>query len=179
MTKRLADAKIKAARSTPQESKRLHDIYLAHLEIASNKASTNALEIQLVAESKAGKAAVIIMDTSPSETCLGGECGEDKWIKQVEMTNTFQVIRVHGTVRWKDHGSGNVGAALLLKRANLKTGQKMERLDLAELARGSPPNEATTVTFDFKPDGRNPFWQRGAAGNCMAVITSEFYLTMP
>merc|ERR1712032_1727311 len=41
--------------------------------------------------------------------------------------------------------------------------------DLAEYARGSSPNEVTTVKFDIKPDDQNPFWQTGATGESLVL----------
>ena len=179
ITEQRAVANIKAARSTPQESKRLQAIYMAHLEIASKEASIAGLKMRLAAENKAGKAASIIMDEFPSGTRVGGARAEEEGFHRRKMANTFQVIRVYGHVRWKDHGSGDATAKLILKRGEFRdkfrTEGKLEWLYLAEYARGSCPNEVTTVVFDFKPDEQNPFWLRGSAGNGMSAIPSGFY----
>ena len=87
------------------------------------------------------------------------------------MPNNFQVIRVHGRVKWEFHGPGDDTAELILKRG---ANQHYGVLDLAKYARGSPPDEVTTVDFDFTPDERTPFWQRGVAGKIL--VYSHFLL---
>ena len=124
-----------------------------------------ALEIRLAAENKAGKVRSIILTRFPWGTHSGKEFDEDREMempREMEMLNNFQVIRVHGHVRWKDHGSGDSSAVLILKRRNKK--QIFGELDLAEYARGSSTDKFTLVQFDFEPHVQNPFWQRGAAG---------------
>ena len=113
----------------------------------------------------------ITFDKRPSKTLIGNVFCDDEEIQPKEMPNNFQVIRVHGRVTWEFHGPGDDTAALMLKRrANLS----LEQLDLAEYARDSSPDGVTTVHFDFKPDEKNPFWQRGAAGKIL--VDSHFLL---
>ena len=87
------------------------------------------------------------------------------------MPNNFQVIRVHGRVTWEFHGPGDDTAELILKRG---ANQHYGVLDLAKYAVGSPTDEVTTVDFDFMPDERTPFWQRGVAGKIL--VYSHFLL---
>ena len=110
------------------------------------------------------KSKTIIFDKFPSNTLIGDEFGEEQGFQIRKMANNFQVIRVHGRVRWKYRGSDDDAAVLTLKRGNFRTQQNLKQLELAEYARGTSPDEATTVEFDFEPDVQNPFWQRGAAG---------------
>ena len=104
----------------------------------------------------------MIFDKVPSGTLHGDGFAEDIGLQQETMRFEFRVVRVQGRVRWKDHDSGDPSAMLTLKRRTKK--QLFGELELAEYARGSSPDEVTTVQFDFKPHVQDPFWQQGATG---------------
>ena len=114
----------------------------------------------------------MIFDKFPSGTLHGDGFGGDKGFKkQLEkMSSQFRVVRVQGRVRWKDHGSGDPSAVLRLKRR--KSRRIFGELDLAKYARGSSPDEVTTVEFDFKPDKQSPFWHPGPTGKFMPDLCS-------
>ena len=114
----------------------------------------------------------MIFDKFPSGTLHGDGFGEDKGLKkQLEkMSSQFRVVRVQGRVRWKDHGSGDPSAVLRLKRR--KSRRIFGELDLAKYARGSSPDEVTTVEFNFKPPEQNSFWQQGATGKVAPDLRS-------
>ena len=108
----------------------------------------------------------VLFDKFPSVKLIGGVFEDEVGFDLKKMAFDFRIVRVHGRVRWKDHGSGEACAMLILKRGFLKkqTDKKMTELDLAKYARGSSPDETTTVTFDLEPDDQNPFWQTGGTG---------------
>ena len=114
----------------------------------------------------------MIFDKFPPGILHGDGFGEDKGLKkQLEkMSSQFRVVRVQGRVRWKDHGSGDPDAVLTLKRKTKK--RIFGELELAEYARGSSPDEVTTVEFDFKPRVQDPFWQQGATGKVAPDLCS-------
>ena len=87
------------------------------------------------------------------------------------MPTNFQVVRVHGHVKWKCHDPGDEAAELTLRR---NANHNYEQLDLAEYAVGSPTDEVTTVEFNFELDERTLFWQRGVAGKIL--VDSHFLL---
>ena len=104
-------------------------------------------------------------DEFPSGKRIGNEFEEEEGFGKETMKSEFRIVRVQGHVRWKDHGSGESCAELILKRGFLKPHKKvLGELILAEYARGSSPNEVTTVKFDLKPDGQNSVWQTGGTG---------------
>ena len=117
---------------------------------------------------------IVIFNKVPSGTLRGNDFAEDENLQVQKMRFDFRVVRVHGHVRWKDHGSGDAIAALKLKRGNFITGQNLAQLDLAGYARGSSPDAVTAVDFDFKPDEHNSFWRRGVAGKYLAAIPFGF-----
>ena len=106
--------------------------------------------------------ATVFFDKFPSVKLIGNEFVEEVGFDRKDMAFDFRIVRVHGRVRWKDHGSGEACAVLTLKRNTKK--QMLGELDLAEYARGSSPDEVTTVKFDLRPDEQNPFWQTGGTG---------------
>ena len=113
---------------------------------------------------------IVIFDKVPSGTLHSDGFADDTGLQQEKMRFDFLVIRVQGRVRWKDHGSGDPDAVLGLKRRNKK--QIFGELELAEYARGSSPDEFTTVEFDLKPRAQNPFWQQGATGKVAPDLCS-------
>ena len=115
--------------------------------------------------------ATVLFDKFPSGKLIGDEFAEEVGFDKKDMAFDFQIVRVHGRVRWKDHGSGEACAVLTLKRRTKK--QILGELDLAEYDRGSSPDEVTTVKFDLKPDDQNPFWQSGATGTFESDLHSR------
>ena len=118
---------------------------------------------------------VILFCTAPRNTLVGDAFDQEKGLQVKKIPFNFQVVRVQGRVRWKDHGSGDARAALILKRGTLKPKQILGRLDLAKYARGSTADEFTTAEFDFdmsnnqSPDQLDSFWKEGAAGAVVYV----------
>ena len=113
---------------------------------------------------------IVIFDEVPSGTFHSDGFAEDKGFQQKKMRFKFRVVRVQVRVRWKDHGSGDPDAGLGLKRRNKK--QIFGKLELAEYARGSSPDEVTTFESDFKPHVSNSFWQQGATGKVAPDLCS-------
>ena len=115
--------------------------------------------------------ATVLFDKFPSGKLFGNGFEEEIGFDKKNMAFDFRIVRVHGRVRWKDHGSGEACAVLTLKRNTKK--QMLGELELAEYARGSSPDEVTTVKFDFKPDEQNPFWQTGGTGKFESDLHSR------
>ena len=101
-------------------------------------------------------------DKFPSVKLIGDVFEDQVGFDMKKMAFDFRIVRVHGHVRWKDHGSGEPCAMLTLKRGSLNT--KMAQLDIAEYDRGSSSGDVATVKFDLRPDEQNPFWQTGGTG---------------
>ena len=116
--------------------------------------------------------ATVLFDKFPSGKLFGNGFEEEIGFDRKDMEFDFRIVRVHGRVRWKDHGSGDPCAVLTLKRGMAKK-QKWTELYLAEYARGSSPDEVTTAKFDLKPDEQNPFWQTGATGKFESDLHSR------
>ena len=95
----------------------------------------------------------------PITTIRGGAFAYNKPIDQIRIPTCFQIIAVRGFVKWKDHGSGKVEAALILSRGqHFKTQMEFGRIELTKDARGSPVDDLKKAEFVFLPDKQNSFW---------------------
>ena len=114
--------------------------------------------------------ATVLFDKFPSGKLIGDEFADEIGFDKKNMAFDFRIVRVHGRVRWKDHGSGEACAVLTLKRKTKN--QIFGELELAEYARGSSTDEFTPVQFDFEPHAENAFWQQGATGKVAPDLCS-------
>lgn len=88
----------------------------------------------------------IVFKKSPGKTITGGPFAYNKPLDQHQVKTRFQIVAVNGSVKWKDHGSGDVQAALILSRGqHFKTQTEYDRLVLTRDARGSRANEFKTA----------------------------------
>ena len=102
-------------------------------------------------------------DKIPKETLPGNEFDDEESIQKEKVQHNFKVMRVQGSVKWKDHGTGDPSAMLTLKRRKSKPRQTWA-LDLAEYTRGASADAVRTLHFDLSPDAKNEFWHSGTAG---------------
>ena len=113
----------------------------------------------------------MLFNQVPSGELIGDEFGEDMGFDAKKITEKFQVIHVHGRVRWQVQGPSDASAVLKLKRKMLKSKKNFGHLELANYVSVSLPQEVTTAEFDFKPD-LHDFWKEGAAGKIVFELTS-------
>ena len=113
----------------------------------------------------------MLFNQVPSGELIGDEFGEDMGFDAKKITEKFQVIHVHGRVRWQVQGPSDASAMLILKRKMLKSKKIFGHLDLANYVSVSLPQEVSTAEFDFKPD-LHDFWKEGAAGKIAFGLTS-------
>ena len=102
---------------------------------------------------------------SPAKTIRGGPFAYNKPLYQHQVMTWFQIVAIRGFVKWKDHGSGDVQAALILSRGQqFKTQTEYARLELTKDARGSHANEFKKAEIRYIRDQKELRLLDGAPG---------------
>lgn len=109
------------------------------------------------------------LSTTPSGKLIGHAFPEDTGITYTQVPYNFQLTAVIGHVKWTDHGSGDTGGVLKLKRVHFGANPVIfGTLVLAEYARKTDDGLPQVQKFHCKLDHKNVFWKKGKAGQSLA-----------
>ena len=105
----------------------------------------------------------------------GSGCDDMPVIEAIEPGYAFEVLRVEGTVVWKEHGPGDPGAdvtALKLRRFKSNIEPNLGKITLAVFKDSERSEDKySELRFNITPDLENPFWGQGTECKIVCMIT--------